>query len=57
MEPLNTQDTLSDSGAEQEASVFGKAPQPWQLRNSWLKPKRIRKRASLKEIDLWQGEK
>lgn len=53
METIDSQDTLSPS--EEEQSVFGKAPQPWQLRNNWVKPKRKRKGKKI-EIDLWKEE-
>jgi len=50
------QDAVSISSDGLEADAFGKPPQPWQLRNNWLKPKRIRKRRTSPEIDLWREE-
>lgn len=56
METIDTQDAVSISGQTPETSVFGKAPQPWQLLNGWSKPKRKRRKLALAEIDLWQEE-
>lgn len=50
METIEIKDAAPFSDEEE---CFGKAPQPWQLRNDWLKPKRKRKKA---EIDLWKEE-
>lgn len=57
MEPIELEDLMLEAEAQTEEEVFGKAPQPWQLRNDWMKPKRKRKSRSAKlEIDLWKEE-
>jgi hypothetical protein len=56
METIENRDVLIVSEPDSEQSAFGKAPQPWQLRNHWAKPKRIRKRKATPEIDLWKDE-
>jgi len=55
MEPIDSQDLISLSEEQREDDVFGKAPQPWQLRNNWVKPKRKRKPRRV-EIDIWAEE-
>lgn len=55
METIDSQDVLSLSEDRSEDEVFGKAPQPWQLRNNWIPPKRKRK-SRKPEIDLWAEE-
>jgi len=55
METIDSQDVLSISAERSEDEVFGKAPQPWQLRNNWMKPKRRRKSRKV-EIDIWAEE-
>lgn len=50
METIEVKDTAAFN---EEEECFGKAPQPWQLRNDWMKPKRKRKKV---EIDLWKEE-
>jgi len=56
METIDNQDTVSTPVPSAEPTTFGKTPQPWQLRNNWAKPKRIRRRIAQPEIDLWEGE-
>lgn len=53
METIEIKDALSTP--EESADTFGKAPLPWQLRNNWAKPKRIRKPKKA-PIDLWKDE-
>lgn len=56
METIEIQDALSiQEDREEEQTFFGKPPQPWQLRNSWVKPKRKRKSRKV-EVDLWAEE-
>lgn len=52
MESLQLKYTAAEAAKNDDASTFGKAPQPWRLRNNWVKPKRKRKKV---EIDLWKG--
>jgi len=55
METIEVQDVLSISEDQREDETFGKPPQPWQLRNNWVKPKRKRKSRRV-EIDLWNEQ-
>ena len=56
METVDINDVLCiTETAEDVGASFGKTPQPWQLRNNWVKPKRKRKRRRV-EIDLWEME-
>lgn len=55
METIEIKD--AHSVPEESADTFGKPPLPWQLRNNWAKPKRIRKpKGKNAPIDLWEDE-
>lgn len=56
METIEAQDAVGISEDRLEEDFFGKPPQPWQHRNSWKKPKRIRKSSKRAEVDLWLEE-
>lgn len=55
METIEPQDVASLLKEEIELEFFGNPPQPWQLRNNWVKPKRKRNRAK-PELDIWKEE-